>query len=338
MIYSVARPFYVSTFTQCKRWRLLQFIEVLCDNFTKYQRWTENGEYEIVPRPKQKGFLKRIICSETPMHFSEVGSGKTKVIMPLLCQIFLSNNAEAHKFLARSGKSKDVLVILVPEHLVSDARTQVFRYCLNLNFREDYRVFDDIFALMHETVKLGGSMKQIFVTSFNQFKKSLTYDKICNKVYPHREHILVIADEVDDFLGKCILAYICHLVLFAYNCYSVSQHTFLFTDRNKLVFNICSNKSNAFDRPTLDLFFEASRAAYNGMALPDSLLDSSPNPDYWKKLVVKFGAINMEIQDASRSINRSFGTLFCSCERHRRVPAATLTLMSTNARATRHFQ
>ena len=86
------------------------------------------------------------------MHFSEVGSGKTKVIMPLLCQIFLSNNVEAHKYLARSGKLKDVLVILVPEHLVPDARTQVFRYCLNLNFREEYRVHDDIFALMHNNV------------------------------------------------------------------------------------------------------------------------------------------------------------------------------------------
>jgi superfamily II DNA or RNA helicase len=173
---------------------------VLCDNFTKYQRWTEDGEYEIVPRPKQKEFLKRIICSETPMHFSEVGSGKTKVIMPLLCQIFLSNNADAHKFLARSGMPKTVLILVVPEHLVADARTQVMRYCLNLNFRQEYRVYDDIFALLHQNVKLG-SMKQIFVTSFNQFKKSLTVDSIAKKVYPHREHILVVADEVDDFLG-----------------------------------------------------------------------------------------------------------------------------------------
>ena len=43
-------------------------------------------------------------------------------------------------------------------------------------------------------------MKQIFVTSFNLFKKALTYDAICAKVRPHREHILVVADEVDDFL------------------------------------------------------------------------------------------------------------------------------------------
>lgn len=240
------------------------------------------------------------------MHFSEVGSGKTKVIMPLLCQIFLSNNVEAHKFLARSGKSKDVLVILVPEHLVSDARTQVFRYCLNLNFREDYRVFDDIFALMHHSVKLG-SMKQIFVTSFNQFKKSLTYDSICSKVYPHREHILVIADEVDDFLGKCnsfaSSFFLSQSTPPAYNL-SLSINA----DRNKLVFNICSNKSNAFDRPTLDLFFEASRAAYNGTSCPDALLKSSLNPDYWEQLTAKFRAIHAEIQDASRSINKSFGT------------------------------
>jgi hypothetical protein len=73
------------------------------------------------------------------------------------------------------------------------------------------------------------------------------------------------------------------------------------------VFNICSNKSNAFDRPTLDLFFEVSRAAYHGTRCPDESLDSSRNPDYWKELFNKFGAIHAEIQDASRSINKNFG-------------------------------
>ena len=166
------------------------------------------------------------------------------VIMPLLCQIFLSSNKEAHKHLARGGKKKDTLVILVPEHLLPDARAQVFRHCLNINFRQDYRVHDDILALLHDNVKLGDtqrrSMKQIFVTSFNQFKKALTCkfhccgyyqllhvmhfifayrkriilllflnehtdDKICKKIRPHREHILIVADEVDDFLGTSLL-------------------------------------------------------------------------------------------------------------------------------------
>ena len=101
-------------------------------------------------------------------------------------------------------------MVLVPEHLVHDAKAQVFRYCLNLNFREEYRVYDDIFALLHDDVflsrgnpkrHLSGSMtssrhmKQIFITSFNQFKKALTYDEICAKVQPHRERILVVADE-----------------------------------------------------------------------------------------------------------------------------------------------
>lgn len=80
-----------------------------------------------------------------------------------------------------------------------------------------------------------------------------------------------------------------------------------FIDRNKLVFNICSNKSNAFDRPTLDLFFESSRAAYNGRTCSDDLLGASKNPDYWKQLIAKFKAIHSEIQDASKSINKSFG-------------------------------
>lgn len=108
---------------------------------------------------------------------------------------------------------KDVLVVLVPEHLVNDARNQVFRYCLNLNFREEYRVYDDIFALMNDGVQLGSGIqntrkvrKNIFVTSFNQFKKAFTYDKICQKVMPHRDHFLVVADEVDDFLGKKIIS------------------------------------------------------------------------------------------------------------------------------------
>jgi hypothetical protein len=127
--------------------------------------------------------------------------------MPLLCQIFLSNNKAAHKHLARGGKQKDTVIILVPEHLLPDARTQVFRHCLNLNFRQEYRIYDDILSLLHKDVCFGVNqsrsqpMKQIFVTSFNQFKKALTYEKICKKIRPHREHILVVADEVDDFLG-----------------------------------------------------------------------------------------------------------------------------------------
>jgi len=271
---------------------LSEFVDVLCTNFTKYQRSTDDGSYQIVPTEKQKMFLQRIIRSEECFHFSEVGSGKTKVILPLLCQMFLSNNSEAHMHLARGGQAKNVLVVLVPEHLVVDARTQVLRYCLNLNFREEYRVYDDIFALLHDTVRLGVKplgkymssettrkpMKQIFVTSFNQFKKALTYDKICDKVWPYRENMLVIADEVDDFL-----------------------------DRDKLVFNICSNTNNSFDRPTLELYFEVSSAAYHSQTCPGALLDGSGNAPYWRQLLDKFGAIHAEIQDASQSVNKAFG-------------------------------
>jgi len=272
------------------------FVSVLCENFKRYQRFVD-GQCQIIPTEKQKSFLKRIICGEECFHFSEVGSGKTKVILPLLCQAFLSNNKEVHKNLCRGGKKKDVLVVLVPEHLVTDARIQVFKYCLNLDFKEDYRVHDEIFVLLNENVQLGSQnlknprakiRKHIFVTSFNQFKKALTYDKICRKVMAHREHFLVIADEVDDFL-----------------------------DRNKLVFNICSNKNNAFTRSTLDLFFDISRAAYsNSDCCPCNELESSQNPSYWKQLFEKFRAIHQEIQDASRSINKSFGIFNESTLRH----------------------
>lgn len=79
---------------------LSEFVDALCENFTHYQRHTD-GAYQIVPTQKQKDFLQRIITAEESFHFSEVGSGKTKVILPLLCQTFLSNNAEAHHHLAR---------------------------------------------------------------------------------------------------------------------------------------------------------------------------------------------------------------------------------------------
>jgi hypothetical protein len=268
------------------------FVEVLCENFTKYQRFAD-GQYQIVPTAKQKAFLQRIICAEECFHFSEVGSGKTKVILPLLCQLFLSNNAAAHGHFARGGKAKDVLVILVPEHLVPDARAQVFRYCLNLNFRTEYRLYDDIFALLHDDVVLGRlvqgkPMKQVFVTSFNSFKKALTYDAVCAKVGPHREHVLVVADEVDDFL-----------------------------DRDKLVFNICSNKGNAFDRATLERYFEVSRAAYHGApTCPEVAFEGAANPAYWRQLFDKCGAIHAEIQDASRSLNKSFGIFNAQTLRH----------------------
>ena len=182
---------------------LAEFVDVLADNFTKYQR-SVDGQYQIVPTDKQKAFLQHIITAEACFHFSEVGSGKTKVILPLLCQAFLSSNADVHTHLARGGQPKHVLVVLVPEHLLPDAKSQVFRYCLNLNFREEYRVYDDIFALLHDDVQLkaatptkrahSGSMmgrapmKQIFITSFNAFKKALTYDAICAKVRP-RAHL-----------------------------------------------------------------------------------------------------------------------------------------------------
>eukprot|EP00928_Gymnodinium_smaydae_P100356 TRINITY_DN9823_c2_g4_i1.p1 TRINITY_DN9823_c2_g4~~TRINITY_DN9823_c2_g4_i1.p1 ORF type:complete len:2328 (+),score=476.05 TRINITY_DN9823_c2_g4_i1:208-6984(+) len=267
---------------------LAEFVDILCENFTRYQR-SVDGQYQIVPTDKQKRFLQHIISAPECFHFSEVGSGKTKVILPLLCQLFLSNNIEAHTRLARGGQMKNVLVILVPEHLVPDAKAQVFRYCLNLNFREEYRIYDDIFALLHEDVQLGASssrrsfssgssMKQIFITSFNQFKKALTYDKICAKVRPHRERILVVVDEVDDFL-----------------------------DRDKLVFNICSNMSNSFNKETLDSYYDICRSVYKGEKCPASTLASAKNKAYWQSLHEKFEAIHLEIQEKSRSLNKNFG-------------------------------
>lgn len=122
--------------------------------------------------------------------------------------------------------------------------------------------------------------KMIFITSFNRFKRALTYDSICSKVRPAREHMLLVLDEVDDFL-----------------------------DRDKLVFNICSNQSNSFAKTTLESYFEVSRAVYQREACPAITQDPqvTANPEYWRQLHDKFGAIHEEVQEKSKSINKSFG-------------------------------
>ena len=130
-------------------------------------------------------------------------------------------------------------------------------------------------------------MKQIFITSFNQFKKALTYDEICAKVQPHRQHILVVVDEVDDFL-----------------------------DRDKLVFNICTNQGNAFNKSTLECYYEISRAVYGGAGCPTEGISDSSNPAYWRQLHAKYAAIHEEIQEKSKSINKSFGIFNGQTLRH----------------------
>jgi hypothetical protein len=73
------------------------------------------------------------------------------------------------------------------------------------------------------------------------------------------------------------------------------------------VFNICSNKANTFDQNTLEYFYEVSQAAYNAIECRP-IFFASANPSYWKELYSKFLAIHREIQDASKSLNKSFGT------------------------------
>ena len=45
-------------------------------------------------------------------------------------------------------------------------------------------------------------------------------------------------------------------------------------------------------------------------------MGASPNPQYWRQLHDKFGALHAEIQDASRSINKSFGIFNETTLRH----------------------
>jgi hypothetical protein len=102
-------------------------------------------------------------------------------------------------------------------------------------------------------------------------------------VRPYREHFLVVVDEVDDFL-----------------------------DPDKLVFNICSNKANAFSKGELERYYQVSKAVYNGLPVPDvgelvSDAAAANNTAYWAQLHARLAAIHVEIQDKSRSINKSFG-------------------------------
>jgi hypothetical protein len=52
---------------------LTEFIGILCENFTKYQRKID-GAYQIVPTEKQKAFLSHILCAKECFHFSEVAT------------------------------------------------------------------------------------------------------------------------------------------------------------------------------------------------------------------------------------------------------------------------
>ena len=74
------------------------------------------------------------------------------------------------------------------------------------------------------------------------------------------------------------------------------------------MFNICSNKGNAFNKQTLESYFEVSRSVYRReAACPPSVVAGATNSTYWEQLHEKFGAIHLEIQEKSRSINKSFG-------------------------------
>ena len=87
-----------------------------------------------------------------------------------------------------------------------------------------------------------------------------------------------------------------------------------FLERDKLVFNVCSNKANAFTRPTLDCYYAISHAAYHALPCPE--VGDTANPEYWRELHGKFSAIHLEVQEKSKSINKSFGIFNAQTLRH----------------------
>ena len=66
------------------------------------------------PRRRRRG-LGRVAAPSS-------AQGKTKVILPLFCMAFLSSNKAVRDALARGGREKRCLVVLVPEHLVPGRR------------------------------------------------------------------------------------------------------------------------------------------------------------------------------------------------------------------------
>ena len=85
--------------------------------------------------------------------------------------------------------------------------------------------------------------------------------------------MLLVIDEVDDFL-----------------------------DPDKLVFNICTNTANAFDKPTLDGYYSVCRATHRGEPFEQSasacVPEAAANPEYWRELHAKLGSIHLEVKHA----------------------------------------
>ena len=67
----------------------------------------------------------------------------------------------------------------------------------------------------------------------------MTYDAIRDKLRHYRDRVLVALNDVDVFL-----------------------------DRDRLVFNFCSNKKNDFRKPVLDSYFEVARAVSQARECP----------------------------------------------------------------------
>jgi hypothetical protein len=112
----------------------------------------------------------------------------------------------------------------------------------------------------------------IFICSFTDFKKVLTFEQVATKVRLRQDRVIVLIDEVDDFL-----------------------------DREKLIFNICSNKVNEFNSGVIEKYYQLSQSVYDGGTVP-------PVDDpYWKGLFSKWQQIHCDVLHKSKSINKSFG-------------------------------
>jgi hypothetical protein len=57
------------------------------------------------------------------------------------------------------------------------------RYCLNLNFREEYRIYDDIFALLHESVQVSDSSPCLILSDVLRMSLCIAYSTTSSPCY-----------------------------------------------------------------------------------------------------------------------------------------------------------
>ena len=166
------------------------------------------------------------------------------------------------------------------------------------------------------------------MTTFNLFKKALTYDKICRKMRPHREHVLVVCDEVDagTRLGHR-----------APRTRRAPHHSPRSPSLHRSTTSSTATSSSSTSAPTWrtrsrsppSSATTSSPAACTAARRPPASspprtpsLSRADNKEYWRQLREKWQSIHAEVQEQSRSLNKAFGIFNEQTLRHCRTNVA----------------